>query len=80
MPMRSPSLLSAILLAGVVIVPVPIRAAGNGLPPLINRETFFDNPEITSAQISPDGRFIAFLKPWNSTRNIWVKSTNEPFR
>ena len=49
------------------------------LPPLIDRQLLFDNPEIASAQISPDGKFIAFMKPWNSTRNIWVKKTSEPF-
>jgi dipeptidyl aminopeptidase/acylaminoacyl peptidase len=50
-----------------------------GLPPLIDRELFFGNPEIAGAQISPDGRYIAFLKPWKDTRNIWVKKTGEPF-
>jgi dipeptidyl aminopeptidase/acylaminoacyl peptidase len=49
------------------------------LPPLIDRELFFDDPEIAGAQISPDGQYIAFLKPWNKTRNIWVKKTEEPF-
>jgi dipeptidyl aminopeptidase/acylaminoacyl peptidase len=49
------------------------------LPPLLDRELFFGDPEISGAQISPDGRYIAFLKPWNGTRNIWVKKTEEPF-
>jgi dipeptidyl aminopeptidase/acylaminoacyl peptidase len=53
--------------------------APTGLPPLIDREIFFGNPEITAAQISPDGKFIAFLKPWNETRNIWVKKTGDAF-
>ena len=48
-------------------------------PPLIDRELFFGDPEIAGAQISPDGKYIAFLKPWNNTRNIWVKKTDEPF-
>ncbi|HEX8639508.1 MAG TPA: S9 family peptidase, partial [Pyrinomonadaceae bacterium] len=34
---------------------------------------------IAGAQISPDGKFIAFLKPYKDTRNIWVKRTEEPF-
>ncbi|HUA60543.1 MAG TPA: alpha/beta fold hydrolase [Verrucomicrobiae bacterium] len=50
-----------------------------GLPPLIDRELLFGNPEITSAQLSPDGRYIAFLKPWRDTMNIWVKEAAEPF-
>lgn len=49
------------------------------LPPLIDRELFFGDPEITGAQISPDGKFIAFLRPLNGTRNVWVKGTDEPF-
>ena len=50
-----------------------------GLPPLIDRELLFGNPEITGAQLSPDGKYLAFLKPWKDTRNIWVKGTEEPF-
>ena len=48
-------------------------------PPVLDRELFFGDPEISGAQISPDGQFIAFLKPWNKTRNIWVKKATEPF-
>ncbi|MCS6808660.1 MAG: prolyl oligopeptidase family serine peptidase [Bacteroidota bacterium] len=47
--------------------------------PLIDRKLFFGDPEISGAQLSPDGRFMSFLKPLNGTRNIWVKSINEPF-
>jgi dipeptidyl aminopeptidase/acylaminoacyl peptidase len=50
-----------------------------GQPPLLDRELFFGNPEIAGAQISPDGKFIAFLKPYKDTRNIWVKRVEEPF-
>jgi dipeptidyl aminopeptidase/acylaminoacyl peptidase len=49
------------------------------LPPLIDRELFFGDPEIVGAQLSPDGRYLAFIKPHNGTRNIWVKRTDEPF-
>jgi dipeptidyl aminopeptidase/acylaminoacyl peptidase len=48
-------------------------------PPLLDRELFFGDPEIVNAQISPDGKYIAFVKPWNNTRNIWVKKTEESF-
>ncbi|HEX6902483.1 MAG TPA: prolyl oligopeptidase family serine peptidase [Thermoanaerobaculia bacterium] len=54
-------------------------AASAELPPLIDRELFFDNPEIAGAQLSPDGKFIAFIKPLDGTRNVWVKRTDEPF-
>jgi dipeptidyl aminopeptidase/acylaminoacyl peptidase len=49
------------------------------MPPLIDREIFFGNPEIAGAQISPDGRFISFIKPYKNVRNIWVKGVSEPF-
>ncbi len=54
-------------------------AQQTGLPPLIDRELFFGDPEIAAAQISPDGQFIAFIKPFKGTRNIWVKKTDAPF-
>jgi dipeptidyl aminopeptidase/acylaminoacyl peptidase len=53
--------------------------AQKNLPPLIDRELMFGNPEIAGAQISPDGKFIAFRKPHKGTLNIWVKSADEPF-
>ena len=46
---------------------------------LIDREVLFGNPEITGAQVSPDGKYLAFIKPWKGTRNLWVKATAEPF-
>ena len=36
--------------------------AQNGLPALIDREILLGNPEIARATISPDGKFVAFLK------------------
>jgi dipeptidyl aminopeptidase/acylaminoacyl peptidase len=55
-----------------------VRAQG-GAPPLIDRQLFFGDPEISGAQISPDGQFISFIKPFKGTRNIWVKRASEPF-
>jgi dipeptidyl aminopeptidase/acylaminoacyl peptidase len=54
-------------------------SARGTLPPIIDRELFFGDPEISGAQVSPDGEFIAFLKPFKGTRNIWVKRASEPF-
>src|SRR5437588_12744403 len=56
-----------------------VSAQPKGLPPVIDRELFFGDPEIVGAQISPDGKFIAFIKPFKGTRNVWVKRTEEPF-
>jgi hypothetical protein len=44
-----------------------------GMPPLIDRDLIFGNPDIAAAQLSPDGQYIAFLKPWKDTRNVYVK-------
>jgi dipeptidyl aminopeptidase/acylaminoacyl peptidase len=49
------------------------------VPPLIDREVFFDDPVIAGGQISPDGAYISFLKPYEGTRNIWVKTLDAPF-
>jgi dipeptidyl aminopeptidase/acylaminoacyl peptidase len=49
------------------------------LPPLLDRNLFFDDPQLSGAQISPDGEFISFRRPHNGVMNIWVKRTNEPF-
>lgn len=54
-------------------------AAMAQLPPLVDREIFFGNPEYAGAQISPDGNFISFIKPYKGTMNIWVKGIKEPF-
>src|SRR5258707_12339230 len=53
--------------------------AQTGLPQVIDRELLFGNPEIAGAQISPDGKAVAFLKPYQDTMNIWVKEADEPF-
>lgn len=67
------------LLLATLLVSFTTAAAQNGLPPLIDREIFFGNPEIAGAQISPDGKYISFRKPHKDTMNIWVKRADEPF-
>jgi dipeptidyl aminopeptidase/acylaminoacyl peptidase len=41
--------------------------------PLIPLTSFFDNPEIAGAQISPDGQWLSYLKPYQGKLNIYVK-------
>jgi len=85
MPTRTP--LSRLLCAAALLLPlaparaadVPARQTAAQAPPLLDRELFFGNPEIAAAQISPDGKWIAFLRPWKETRNVWVKKTGEPY-
>jgi dipeptidyl aminopeptidase/acylaminoacyl peptidase len=49
------------------------------LPPLIDRQTFFGDPQRSSAQISPDGEHVSFIKPYKGVMNVWVKERGEPF-
>lgn len=55
------------------------QGSKNSPAPLIDRDVIFGNPEIAAAELSPDGKFIAFLKPWKDTRNVYVKGVSEPF-
>jgi dipeptidyl aminopeptidase/acylaminoacyl peptidase len=59
-----------------LLEPVVMRAQQ---PPLIDRKAFFGEIQIAGAQISPDGQYLSFLKPYKGTRNIWVKKSSEPF-
>ena len=47
--------------------------------PVIDRQLFFGNPEIASGTLSPDGKYIAFMKEYEGIMNIWVKKIDEPF-
>jgi len=46
---------------------------------LLDRELFFGNPQISGGQLSPDGKFISFMKPYQGIMNVWVKEFAEPF-
>ena len=72
--MKNP-LLTAIAIASLA-APIAIHAQQ---PPIIDRQLFFGEVQISGAQISPDGQYISFLKPYKGTRNIWVKKAGEPF-
>jgi dipeptidyl aminopeptidase/acylaminoacyl peptidase len=67
------------ILAGLCLGAGALAGAADTPPPVLDRELFFGNPEIAAADLSPDGQYIAFLKPWNDTRNVYVKKTSEPF-
>jgi dipeptidyl aminopeptidase/acylaminoacyl peptidase len=76
--MRSRRSIGLLILSALLLISfaAPVWAQS---PPLIDRELFFGDPEIAGAQISPDGAFIAFLKPFKGTRNVWVKKTADSF-
>src|SRR6187397_1672030 len=53
------------LLAGLCLGAGALAGAADAPPPVLDRELFFGNPEIAAADLSPDGQYIAFLKPWH---------------
>lgn len=59
--------------------PPATAKASQATAPVLDRELFFGDPEIIGAQLSPDGQFIAFIKPYKGSRNVWVKRTDESF-
>jgi len=75
------SILCLTLLGATVVAQDKDKKASpaTGLPPIIDRELIFGNPEIAGPQLSPDGKYLAFLKPWKDTRNVYVKGVDEPF-
>ncbi|MEM7019516.1 MAG: alpha/beta fold hydrolase [Pseudomonadota bacterium] len=48
------------------------------MPPLLERELFFGSQTITHSKLSPNGRWISFIKPHQNVMNIWVKGIDEP--
>ncbi len=63
----------------MMIVMMSFSGFAQDPPPLIDRDVFFDDPEISGAQLSPDGNFVSFLRPLDDTRNIWVKPQQAAF-
>lgn len=74
---RPPSHLWYGLVFAVSAFAMGSEAARSAPQPLIDRALFFADPAISDAQISPDGRFLAFFKLVRGTRAIWVKPTHE---
>ena len=77
--MRSRRLFIGLLILSTLLLLGLSASVWAQTPPVIDREAFFGDPEIAGAQISPDGTYIAFVKPFKGTRNIWVKKTADPF-
>lgn len=47
--------------------------------PIIDRDLFFGNPEISGGQLSPDGKWVSFMKEYEGIMNIWVKKIDDSF-
>lgn len=71
---RTRGALFALLAATTVFVPAAfaVAQAQEGGAPLIPRADIFGNPDKTNPQISPDGKWIAYLAPKDGVLNVWV--------
>ena len=72
------SLLLTLLLLALVLCS-PAASALEEVPPLLDREIFFDDPDIVGGSLSPDGRYVSFLRSYEGMRNVWVKGIDENF-
>ena len=70
-----------ILSALILIIGIIYLSGGKSMThiPNIPLEDFFKNPEMSSFQLSPNGKHISYMKPWeegNRMMNVYVKSTD----
>jgi dipeptidyl aminopeptidase/acylaminoacyl peptidase len=47
--------------------------AEDAVPPQIPLRDFFRNPQAAGFSISPNGKYLALLQPWNNRLNIWIE-------
>jgi dipeptidyl aminopeptidase/acylaminoacyl peptidase len=76
---KGSAILAMALTQTLLVSAQPTSKALVNTAPLIDRSLFFDNPEISGSQLSPDGKMVSFLKANHGIMNIWVKKFDEPF-
>ena len=57
----------------VLFVAVPSVSAFAAVPPILPMEDFFKNPNSAAFSISPDGKWLAFSRPWQHRMNVYVR-------
>ncbi len=67
-----------ILIAVLTLLPALHAQPSPTPPPHIPLRQFFDNPKYAAAQISPDGKRLAFVAPENNRLNVWVCDAGAP--
>jgi dipeptidyl aminopeptidase/acylaminoacyl peptidase len=68
-------LVRAVVLVALVLAAFP---AWGELPPLIPRKVLFGNPAKSQAQISPNGKILAYLAPdEKGVMNVWVRTLGQ---
>ncbi|MCE1247405.1 MAG: S9 family peptidase [Firmicutes bacterium] len=56
------------------VQPFTLMAQESKETKLIPREVLFGNPVKAGPQLSPDGKMLAYLAPYNKVLNVWVKT------
>lgn len=46
--------------------------------PLIARDALFGNPSRAGGQISPDGKWLSWLAPYEGVMNVWIAPSDNP--
>jgi len=54
-----------------------IKEVNDKMVELIPREILFSDYDKSDVEISPDGKYISFLAPYNGVSNIWVAPVND---
>lgn len=79
---QNPNLMKKIFFCSMILlfnISAVLAQSKSKATPILDRELFFGNPEISGGQLSPDGQWISFLKEYEGIMNIWVKRFDEPF-
>lgn len=77
--MRKPALTLSLLILATVAPPAAAAPAERDLPPLLDIELFFKDPQYSAARISPNGEAVAFRSTHAGAMNLWVKGIDEAF-
>ena len=63
--------------ASTTAAPLPAVPAAIDAP-IIPREALFGNPTKTGGKISPDGKWLSWMAPWNGVLNVYVAPASDP--
>ena len=55
------------------VVTTQLSKGADSLPALIPLEALFEAPAVQWGGISPDGRWLSYLKPWHGRQNVFVR-------
>ena len=74
-PMKKTLLVFCCLASAAFVSAKEPSTATSAIPPKIPVRDFFKNPESRGYLLSPDGKTLSYLAPWESRMNIWVRPT-----